>query len=271
MLKVCGVTAGYGGRDIIRDISFSVEPGQFLCILGANGCGKTTLLKTILGILRPSSGHVYLNGDDLHLMNVKYLFQKIAYIPQAHMPPFPFTAREVVLMGRSPYLSYLGSPGAEDEKVANQVMEQMDIAWMADRSYTRLSGGERQLVIIARALAQQPRLLLMDEPTANLDFGNQYRVLEKMISLSEKGMGVVMVTHDPDHAFFCADHALLMLDGAILAGGDPRQVICEDAMTAIYNAPVKIVDIPISGGRDASVCVPIHTACMKRRPAGQTV
>lgn len=259
MLQVSNLHAGYGKVNILKDVNLSMDSGDFLCILGANGCGKTTLLKTILGILTPESGSVTLDGENVHKMPVRTLAQKIAYIPQAHVPPFPFKVKDVVLMGRTPFLGYMASPKAADRKVVEDIMEMLDISWMADKSYTKLSGGQRQMVIVARALAQQPRLLIMDEPTASLDFGNQYVVLNRMVNLSAGGMSVIMVTHDPDHAFFCANRTVTMKDGRVLKSGTPREVIVEDAMEEIYRTPVKIADVALTDTVDASICVPIHT------------
>lgn len=259
MLQVSNLYAGYGRVNILKDVSLSMASGDFLCILGANGCGKTTLLKTILGILTPESGSVTLDGEDVHKMPVRTLARKIAYIPQAHVPPFPFKVKDVVLMGRTPFLGHMSSPKAHDRKVVEDIMEMLDIDWMAEKSYTKLSGGQRQMVIVARALAQQPRLLIMDEPTASLDFGNQYVVLNRMVTLSADGMSVIMVTHDPDHAFFCANRTVTMKDGRVLADGTPRQVIVEAAMEEIYRTPVKIADVALTDSVDASICVPIHT------------
>ncbi len=260
MLQVCGLRAGYGRGDILKDVNVSMDSGDFLCVLGANGCGKTTLLKTILGILRPTAGQVLLDGEDIHKMDVKQLARQIAYIPQAHVPPFPFTVRDVVLMGRTPFLGHLAMPRESDRKLVDDILEMLGIGWMADHSYTALSGGQRQMVVVARALAQQPRLLVMDEPTASLDFGNQYVVLSQMVQLSKTGISVIMVTHDPSHAFFCANRVLAMKDGRVLDEGTPREVIVEAAMEEIYQTPVKIADIALSDETSASICVPLH-AC----------
>ncbi|MDO4786549.1 MAG: ABC transporter ATP-binding protein [Fretibacterium sp.] len=255
MLEVSGLCVGYGKEDVLRDVSFAVSGGEFVCVLGANGCGKTTLLKAILGLLRPSRGRVILSGEEVHRMDAGRLARSVAYIPQAHIPPFPFRVRDVVMMGRTPYLGYLARPTPKDRRIVDGVLDALELGGMADRTYTKLSGGQRQMVLVARALAQQPRLLVMDEPTASLDFGNQYAVLDRVRRLSEDGMGVLMVTHDPDHAFFCADVTLTMKDGRILELGPPERVIREDSMQCIYRTPVRISEVDMGGGT-ASVCVP---------------
>lgn len=259
MLEVSRLCVGYGKEDVLRDVSFSMAGGEFVCVLGANGCGKTTLLKAVLGILRPRRGSVRLYGEEVHRMEARQLSRRIAYIPQAHVPPFPFRVRDVVMMGRTPYLGYLARPRPGDRRIVDEVLDVLEIRWMADLVYTKLSGGQRQMVLVARALAQQPELLVMDEPTASLDFGNQYTVLDQVRRLSEKGMGVLMVTHDPDHAFFCSDFTLTMKDGCVLEHGPPRGVIREDSMHSIYRTPVRISDVDMGRGDRASVCVPVRT------------
>ncbi|MEG1998112.1 MAG: ABC transporter ATP-binding protein, partial [Clostridiales bacterium] len=239
MLRVNGIAAGYGGRDVIEDISFSINPGSFTCVLGANGCGKTTLLKTVLGLIKPSRGAVFIDDKNIHSLTEKEVASRLAYIPQAHTPPFPFTVEDVVLMGRTPYLSALSRVSEEDRQAATQAMEKLDITHMAKRKYTDLSGGQRQMVIIARALAQEPQVMVMDEPTASLDFGNQYIVLEQMTAMTELGISVLMVTHDPDHALYCADQVLLMRDGLIIGHGAAAEVIDEQLMYNLYHTRVK--------------------------------
>lgn len=258
MLEVSNLCVGYGKEDVLQDVSFTMADGEFVCVLGANGCGKTTLLKAVLGILRPRRGRVTLSGEDVHRMDAGRLARSVAYIPQAHVPPFPFRVRDVVMMGRTPYLGYMARPGPEDRRIVDGILDMLEIGWMADRIYTKLSGGQRQMVLVARALAQRPRLLVMDEPTASLDFGNQYAVLDQVRRLSGSGMGVLMVTHDPDHAFFCADSTLTMKDGRVLELGPTNRVIREDSMRSIYRTPVRISDVDL-GGATASVCVPIHS------------
>ena len=172
MIDVRDITFSYGAEPVLRDVSFQVESGQFVCILGANGCGKTTLLKTMLGFFRPQGGSVLLDGENVHTMDVRRMAQKVAYIPQSHVPPFPYRVIDVVLMGRTPYLSRTYRPTQEDYQIAMDALERLGITCLADRRYTALSGGQRQLVIIARAIAQQTGTIIMDEPTASLDFGN---------------------------------------------------------------------------------------------------
>lgn len=257
MIQVRDVEFSYGKQEVLKGISFCMEKGEFVCVLGANGCGKTTLLKSILAFLTPQHGQVLLYGKDIHQMDERERARKIAYIPQYHTPPFPFTVRDVVLMGRTPHLSRICRPTEKDCRIADESMERLGIAHYANKSYTALSGGQRQMVVIARALAQQPDLLIMDEPTASLDFGNQYLVLAQVKKLAREGMGVLMVTHNPDHAFYCADRIIAMEDGKILSMGDAGKVINEAVMKAVYHMPVKVRSVSLGEGLDATICIPV--------------
>ena len=267
MIQVRDVEFSYGKQEVLKGISFCMEKGEFVWVLGANGCGKTTLLKSILAFLTPQHGQVLLYGKDIHQMDERERARKIAYIPQYHTPPFPFTVRDVVLMGRTPHLSRICRPTEKDCRIADESMERLGIAHYANKSYTALSGGQRQMVVIARALAQQPDLLIMDEPTASLDFGNQYLVLAQVKKLAREGMGVLMVTHNPDHAFYCADRIIAMEDGKILSMGDAGKVINEAVMKAVYHMPVKVRSVSLGEGLDATICIPVPDLS-PGRPAG---
>lgn len=267
MIQVRDVEFSYGKQEVLKGISFCMEKGEFVCVLGANGCGKTTLLKSILAFLTPQHGQVLLYGKDIYQMDERERARKIAYIPQYHTPPFPFTVRDVVLMGRTPHLSRICRPTEKDCRIADESMERLGIAHYANKSYTALSGGQRQMVVIARALAQQPDLLIMDEPTASLDFGNQYLVLAQVKKLAREGMGVLMVTHNPDHAFYCADRIIAMEDGKILSMGDAGKVINEAVMKAVYHMPVKVRSVSLGEGLDATICIPVPDLS-PGRPAG---
>ena len=257
MLEVRNVNYSYGPSQVIHNLSFSMERGEFLCVLGPNGCGKTTLLKNILGLLTPSSGAILIDGEDLQDLPLTRLAKIMGYIPQAHTPPFPFKVLDVVLMGRTSYLSSLAVPGKEDEKIALESLEELNIGHLQDKIYTKISGGERQLVLIARALAQQPKILIMDEPTASLDFGKQHLFLEHMRHLSQKGISILMVTHDPDQAFFCAHKVVLMKTGHLLDMGTPEATIIEKSMKDMYDIDVKINGMKLADDRTIRVCIPI--------------
>lgn len=257
MLEVRSVSFSYGRHEVLRDVSFTVEDGEFVCILGPNGSGKTTLLKNVLGLLSPTSGSVLIDGEDVQKMPRAKVAKLMGYIPQAHTPPFPFRVFDVVLMGRTPYLAGLASPGEDDMRIAYESLEELRITRLKDKPYTEISGGERQLVLIARALAQQPKILVMDEPAASLDFGNQNLFLERMRSLCSRGISVLMVTHDPQHALFCADKVVMLKEGRVIRMGPPELTIGRDTMREMYRAEVKLARIRLPNKRTVSVCIPV--------------
>jgi iron complex transport system ATP-binding protein len=257
LLQVKALDCGYQKQRIVHQATFTMNAGEFLCIIGANGCGKTTLLKTLLGLLAPMGGAVEIEGKAAFAMDERERARYFAYIPQAHRPPFPFTVADVVLMGRTPYINRLAQISDTDKAVAFESLELLGIKHLAQRSYTHLSGGQQQLVLIARALTQEPLFLVMDEPTASLDFGNQQMVLSRMRSLSAGGTSVIMVTHDPDHALFCADRVIMMEDGRISGDGPTREIITTGNLQRIYGEDVEVLDVEVRPGRTARVCVPL--------------
>ena len=229
-MSLCGreLTIGYRDRVVGRDLDVALEPGEVLALLGPNGGGKTTLLKTLLGILAPKAGEVAIGERTLAAISLRERARLIAYVPQAHVPTFAFTVESVVLMGRTAHGSLFSRPSAHDRAVAARALERFGIAHLAARPYTMISGGERQLVLLARALAQEPQFVVLDEPTASLDFGNQGKVMREMRALAASGHGVLFTTHDPNHALRAADRAYLLRAGERVAEGtvgeraDPR-------------------------------------------------
>jgi len=252
MLEVERLAFGFPGRTIGRELSFALAPGEVMCVLGPNGGGKTTLFRTLLGLLPAQGGEVRLGGDSLHTLARAEVARRVGYVPQAHQGSFAFTVREMVLMGRTAHLGTFAVPGTRDREAAAQALESLGIAPLAERPFTEISGGERQLALIARALAQAPTLLVMDEPSANLDFGNQVRVLEHMAALAARGIAVLFSTHDPDHAFLCAQRALLLAEGRALAIGPPTEVIRPDTLERLYGVSVRVLD----AGNGLHTCLP---------------
>ena len=240
VLEARGLSCGYGGRHVLEDVSFSLAAGQTLCLLGPNGVGKTTLFKTLLGFLKPLAGEVVIEGRPTADWTRKEFACEVAYIPQLHTPSFSYSVHDVVLMGRTPHLSGLSSPSGADEELATAAIERMGIGHLARRDYASLSGGERQMVLIARALAQQPRILVMDEPCASLDFGNQARLLEQILELAAQGIAVVMTTHDPNHAFLLDGDVLCLVRGGLAASGRAREVLTAERMSALYGVRVDV-------------------------------
>jgi iron complex transport system ATP-binding protein len=255
-LEASHLDFGYSGKRVGSDVSLALERGEVLCLLGPNGSGKTTLFKTLLGLLPAQGGAVLLEGEDLRRMDRAMVARSVSYVPQAHAAFFPFTVREVVLMGRTAHLGVFSSPTRRDRDAAQIAIERMRLAPLAESIYTRISGGERQLTLIARALAQDARIIVMDEPTANLDFGNQVRVLEHIQGLAAAGIGVLLSTHDPDHAFICADRVAMLHEGRLARSGVPAATITPASLREIYGVEVAVVRVPVGDGGERRVCVP---------------
>jgi iron complex transport system ATP-binding protein len=244
ILEAAKLDIGYRKKKIGRDIDLDIREGEVLCLLGPNGGGKTTLMKTLLGLLPALGGTVKLQGRDIADYSRGELARIVGYVPQAGTNFFPFQVLDVVLMGRVAHIGLFASPGRSDVAAAEAALAALGMGHLRDRIYTEISGGERQLVLIARALAQEPRLLVMDEPTASLDFGNQLRVLDQISALAKRGMAVVLSTHDPDHVFLCGDRAALLRDGRLAALGPPSEVITPAALAGLYGVEVEVVELP---------------------------
>jgi iron complex transport system ATP-binding protein len=255
-LEAKNLDIGYTSRRVGSDISLALATGEVLCLLGPNGSGKTTLFRTLLGLLPAQGGQVALDGADLYSRARAEVARLVSYVPQAHAAFFPFTVQEVVLMGRTAHLGVFSSPSRHDREVAGAVLERMRLAPLADSIYTRISGGERQLTLIARALAQEARIVVMDEPTANLDFGNQVRVLEHIQSLARSGIGILLSTHDPDQAFLCATRVAMLHEGRLAYSGAPDEVITAESLKRIYGVDVMVTRVAMEGGRERRVCIP---------------
>ena len=251
-LEAHGLGFGYPGKPVGRDVSLALGAGEVLCLLGPNGSGKTTLFKTLLGLLPAQAGEVLIDGRALRRLARVEVATRIAYVPQAHTAHFPYTVRDMVTMGRTAHLGPFARPGARDHAAALEALETLGIADLADADYTRVSGGQRQLALIARALAQASPLIVMDEPTASLDFGNQALVLREIRALAAQGYGIVLSTHDPDHAFACAIAVALLHGGRLVATGAPSDVLSPARLEAVYGLPVTVERLP--GGH--TVCVP---------------
>lgn len=250
---------GYGSRRVGSGVTLELNAGEVLCLLGPNGSGKTTLFKTLLGLLPPQEGTVLINGRDARTLARDAVARQISYVPQAHGAFFPYTVREVVLMGRTAHLGLFAAPSARDYAAALDAIRRMGIAHLTDAIYTQISGGERQLALIARALAQDARVVIMDEPTANLDFGNQVRVLERIRALAAEGIGVLLSTHDPDHAFLCADRVAMLHEGRLMASGAPAKVMTAENLRQLYGVAVAITAVSLGNAVTRNVCLPLGT------------
>jgi iron complex transport system ATP-binding protein len=251
-LSARDLSIGYRNHLVGEHIDLTLDAGEVLVLLGPNGAGKTTLFRTLLGLQRALSGAVLLDERPVERMRPAEIARHMAYVPQAHATEFPYTALDVVLMGRTARLGSFASPGAADEQVARDKLAALGIGELEDHDYTRISGGQRQLTLIARALAQETPILVMDEPTASLDFGNQAMVLGRIRDLAREGYGIVLSTHDPDHALLVGTRVAVIADGGLRAVGAPQDVVTAEMLSAIYRTQVIVEDTP-SGRR---VCVP---------------
>ncbi len=251
-LEARGLGFGYPGHPVGRDVDLSVGAGEVLCLLGPNGSGKTTLFRTMLGLIPAQAGEVRLDGRPLSSLGRAEIARNVAYVPQAQSSQFAYTVLEMTLMGRTAHRGPFARPTAADVTAAERALETLGILKLAQAEYTRISGGQRQLTLIARALAQAAPLLVMDEPTASLDFGNQAVVLRQVRRLRESGLGIVLSTHDPDQAFACATGVALLHQGGLLAIGPPTAVLTPARLAAVYGVPVTVDRLP--GGR--IVCAP---------------
>jgi iron complex transport system ATP-binding protein len=258
MLEIRNANCGYGFKTVVKDISFSLAPGEMLCLLGPNGVGKTTLFKTILGSLKLQSGKILLHGEDVSKWSRRRFARKVGYVPQAHTPPFPFKVLDVVTMGRTAHIGVFSSPSAHDVAIAEEALQNLGISYLRESIYTEISGGERQLVLIARALAQQPDILIMDEPTSNLDFGNQIKVLEHVRKIANQDrLSVILTTHYPNHALMYASNAVLLGRNNKVTIGPPEEVITEEYLKDAYQVEAQLHGIENIRGRKVKLCVPV--------------
>lgn len=259
-LEVQGLCYSYKkGGEVLRGLSFSASGGQCVCILGRNGAGKTTLFRCLLGMLSSHEGDILIDGVPAAKLSVREMARRVAYIPQAHAPTFNYTVAQTVLMGTNALMDGMRTPGEKERATCSLVLEQLGIRHLAQRGYAELSGGERQLVLIARALAQQSRILIMDEPTANLDYGNQLRVMRKVRKLADQGYLVLLSTHAPEHAFLYADRALVLQDGMATQYGPPREAVTEEVIRQIYGVEVEIRSVQAYQG-EISILLPKEQA-----------
>jgi iron complex transport system ATP-binding protein len=253
-LRVEALDYGYGRNSVGCQVDFAVAAGEVVCVLGRNGEGKSTLFKTILGLLRPLAGRVLVDGEPTAGWNAPRRARVFGYVPQSGAGGFPFTVREIVLMGRTAHRPPFAAPSEADRAAAETAMAGLGIADLAERDWLRVSGGERQLALIARALAQEPRILILDEPTASLDFGNQWRVLETIRELArQQALSVLLSSHHPEHAFACADRVVLLAGGRLRAQGPPADIITPENLRACYGVDVAVLRVAAGPHR---VCVP---------------
>ena len=255
LFDVRNISFSYENEEIFSDISFSIDKGDVLCILGPNGTGKTTLIKCLNGLHDIDSGEILIKGKNIKKLSFKEISKHIGYIPQSHVPSFPFKVLDVVVMGRAPYLNLTDSPKKKDIDIAINSLKTLGIGHLKDKEYTNLSGGERQLVFLARILCQQPDILILDEPTSHLDFGNQIKLLEIIDNLSKVGLSIIMSSHFPDHAFLSSNKVAIMKNKMFIDFGSPNDVVTEDNLREAYSIDVKLIELD----NKRKVCVPLKT------------
>ena len=252
LIKAEDISFSYTDKPVLNDVSMEVHEGEVVTLLGPNGSGKSTLLKSVLGLLRLKKGTVRLCGKDIALIPQRKLAKQIAYVPQIHKSTFPYRVFDVILMGRMPHKTFFFRYSREDIDIARNVMEKLSISHLSRRSYTEISGGERQLTLIARAVAQGARIFVMDEPASGLDYGNQLKLLEHITGLSREGYTFIKSTHSPEHALWIADRVVMIRDGSIIADGRCDDVVNKETLFHLYNARINVVRLNGS----LRVCIP---------------
>ena len=244
LLSFCKVSFGYTrAHPVLQSVSFDLRPGHITAILGPNGVGKTTLLYLALGWLSPWQGQISLGGRPLRSHNRRERGQEMALVPQSEHTPFDYTVLEYVLLGRAPHLPPLGMPGPADYRIVLDALEQMGLGALAEHPVPQLSGGERQLMLLARAMVQSPRLLLLDEPTAHLDLHNKWHLIQTMRSLRAQGVTMLMTNHDPEVVLALADDVLLLEPGGSAQFGPLEEIFTAEALSRIYNLPIRLVEV----------------------------
>ena len=232
----------YGQSAVLSDISFDVEQGKFCAILGRNGSGKTTLLHCLNKILVPDQGRIIVQNRDITTLSQGEIAKHISLVPQEHLDIFPFKVLDVVVMGRTPFLSLTRRPGPGDYELARDALNALNAGTLAHKNFNRISGGERRIALLARALTQAAGVMLLDEPTNHLDFNNQFRLLSTIKSLCrEKGISIVASMHDPNLASLFADDVIMVKSGTIMAKGPVREVMTQTHINALYETRVSPV------------------------------
>lgn len=265
-ISVKNLSFAYGSHGVLHDISFDIPDGMLVNVLGPNGVGKSTLFRCILGLNTGYSGTIEVNGKDIRHLSIRERAREVSYIPQSHAPVYDYEVLDVVLMATGADLKMLSNPGCNQRKRAYEALERVGIENFAHRMYTHLSGGEQQLVLVARALAQNANTIVMDEPTSALDYGNTMRVLSCVRQLAREGLSIVQSTHNPDHAFLYSDRTLVIKDGRVDAYGSPYDVITSELISGLYSLEVEVNSLY---GDKVRVCVPVKEIAHDRVENGK--
>lgn len=258
MLAVENISFCYPASDnLLADVSFSVNKGDVVCLLGPNGAGKTTLMRCLLGINRVRTGSIKIRGRNIGDIPTRELAGDLAYVPQATATVFPHRVLDIVVMGRTPHVGLTAVPSDKDYDMAEAALSELGISHLADCFFSHISGGERQLTLIARALTQRAELLIMDEPTSSLDYGNQVRILRVIDKLAKQGYSIIMTSHFPNHAFLLCNKVLIMKSGKITAMGTPEEVVTDSILSDLYTTRVRIVELDDGVANKLKVCIPL--------------
>lgn len=257
LLEIQDVRGGYGHGDIVKGVSCTADSGEILCLLGPNGCGKTTLFRLLLGTIPLTGGRICIDGQDTRNLSARELAGLIAYIPQYHNPIFAYTVLDVVIMGRASHFSAFDAPKSVDREVAFAALEKVNALHLANQKYTSLSGGQRQLILIARAICQAAKVFVMDEPGANLDYANHQLLMDVIVDLAQKGYCVVLSTHSPEHPASIGNKVLLMREGRVAGFGTPHQVITNENLEAVYGIEMDVVTVRDRYGAVRTICLPV--------------
>jgi iron complex transport system ATP-binding protein len=241
-LQTRGLTYRIGERLILNNVSLDMAAGDNIALLGANGAGKSTLMRLLLGLLTPHAGEVLIDGQPMRSMKRRAVARQIAYVPQSHVPSFPFSVGHIVGQGRLPTVGLGHALSRDDKACVQQSLNDLGILHMSERPYTELSGGERQLVLIARAIVQRANTIILDEPVTGLDYGHQLRLLALLKRLASKGISILSSTHRPEHALASANRVLVLHEGRLIADGAPHDVIDSALMARLYQVAVEQID-----------------------------
>lgn len=252
-IKFDNVTIGYENKPIIENLSFDCNAGESLCLLGPNGIGKTTLFRTLLKFIKPLAGEISVDGRNISELKQKEIATMFSYVPQAKNYSYQYTVEELVMMGRAVYIPKFGSPTEKDRDKCFEALEKLDIKHMANLNYSELSGGEQQIVLIARALAQEADFIIMDEPASNLDFANQRKLLTVIKNMKSLNKGIIIASHNPDHAFACCDKALLVAKDKTYKIGLVKEIITSENLTSSFGVEIKVVNAK-DGDKSITAC-----------------
>lgn len=254
VISLQNVACGYDRSIVLNNINLTFRTGEFCCILGSNGIGKTTFFKTLLGFMACKTGRITIDDKDIVTMQNKEIARYISYVPQAKKSSYHYSVIDIVLMGRARYIKQFEPPSKEDYKVAKSVLDSLGILYLENCLYSELSGGEQQIVLIARALAQESKFIVMDEPASNLDFENQKRVLDVLKYLSSQDRGIIMSSHSPDHAFYCGTNIVLINRDKTIIYGLTDEVLTTSNLKKVYGVDVSIITGKNANGEIIKSC-----------------